>query len=135
MCFVLCLMPEQVGGEFLAGVIINVSLQMIQENRDGILIRILRLGSFSFNTHAGARRCASRHEAASTNVKITHGPAAFFTRCLHRNDEKGSRDVLRSLRRVERSQLSKGEQSVTCMVIVKRRKGGSARRLGPSQAC
>lgn len=78
MCFVLCLMPEQVGGEFLAGVIINVSFQMIQENRDGILIRILRLGSFSFNTHAGARRCASRHEAASTNVKIAHGPRCLF---------------------------------------------------------
>lgn len=65
-------------------------------------------------------------------------PAAFFTHSLNRNDEKGSRDVLRSRRRVERSQLSKGEQSVTCMVIVKRRKRGwgeRARRLGPSQAC
>lgn len=78
MCFVLCLMPEQVGREFLAGFIINVSFQMIHENRDGILIRILRLGSFSFNTHAGARRCASRHEAASTNVKIAHGPRCLF---------------------------------------------------------
>lgn len=45
---------EQVGGESLAGVIINVSFQMIQENRDGILIRILRLGSFS-STHTGRR--------------------------------------------------------------------------------